>query len=172
MMGSEQALHETAMTLGARPGAIKAIVVGTLVAGTLDISAAILTWLTRAVAPGRVLQSVASGLLGRDAYSGGTSAAILGLLLHFAIMCVIVSLFVLASRRLPMLTPRALPAALGFGVAYGIVVYLAMTYIVVPLSASPIRPPGLSGFIEGMAVHVACVGLPIALVARWFALRH
>jgi hypothetical protein len=165
-MESEAALHEAAL-IGTRVGVLKPIIVGTLVAGALDISAAILTWLPRGVAPSRVLQSVASGLLGKDSFTGGAGTAALGLFLHFAIMCGIVAVFVLASRRLPMLTPRALLPAIGCGVVYGIVVYFAMTYIVVPLSASPIRPPSLLGLLQGLAVHIACVGIPIALIARW-----
>jgi hypothetical protein len=164
-METEAALHQAAW-IGSRAGLLKPIVIGTLVAGTLDISAAILTWLPRGVAPSRVLQSVASGLLGKDSFAGGAGTAALGLLLHFAIMCGIVAVFVLASRRLPMLAPRALLPAIGYGIGYGIVVYLVMTYVVVPLSASPIRLPSLSGFLQGVAVHVACVGIPIALIAR------
>lgn len=171
MLGNEPVLQETAVALGTRSGLIKAITLGTLLAGSMDIAAAILSWLPRGVPPARVLQSVASGLMGREAFAGGTSVAVLGLLLHFAIMCLIVSAFVLASRRWPMLTPGSVFAAAGYGVAYGVAVYLVMTYAVVPLSASPLRLPDLRGFLEGVAVHIACVGLPIALLSRWFALR-
>ncbi|HEY6644850.1 hypothetical protein [Povalibacter sp.] len=166
----EAALHEAALAVGAR-SVFRAIVVGTLVAGTLDICAAILSWLGRGVPPGRILQSVASGVLGQNAFSGGATTAALGLLLHFAIMCVIVAVFMLASRRLPILTPRALLAAVSCGVAYGVAVYLVMTYVVVPLSASPIRTPSLRDLMQGIAVHVACVGIPIALIARWLMPR-
>lgn len=145
---------------------LRTIVIATLVAGTLDITAAILTWLTRGVAPARVLQSVASGVLGRAAVAGGAPTAALGLFLHFAIMSAIVALFVLASRRWSLLTPQALPPAIGCGIVYGIAVYVVMTYVVVPLSASPIRTPALPQFLEGVAVHILCVGIPIALIAR------
>src|SRR5688572_23368021 len=103
-METEAALHQAAL-IGSRAGLLKPIVIGTLVAGSLDISAAILTWLPRGVTPGRVLQSVASGLLGKDSFTGGAGTAALGLFLHFVIMCGIVAVFVLASRRLPVLTP-------------------------------------------------------------------
>lgn len=145
---------------------LQAIALGTLVAGTLDICAAIVSWWLRGVAPTRVLQGVASGLLGRGAFDGGMSAAALGLLLHFAIMSVIVTLFVVAARRSVRLTPVARSHAIGIGLAYGIVVYLVMTYVVVPLSASPGGLPGFWQFVQGVAIHMACVGLPIALIAR------
>lgn len=146
----------------------RAIVACTLVAGTMDICAAIASWWLRDVAPSRVLQGVAAGLLGKDAFAGGMSAAMLGLLLHFAIMSVIATLFVLASRRWRWLVPARLLPAIGVGAMYGIVVYLVMTYIVVPLSASTGGPPDLTAFIRGVLIHIACVGIPIALLTRRF----
>jgi hypothetical protein len=85
-------------------GALATVALGTLVAGTLDISAAIITWLVQGVSATRVLQSVAGGLLGRVTFNGGAATAVLGLLLHFLIMSVIVTVFYVASRRLPVLT--------------------------------------------------------------------
>ncbi len=145
---------------------LRAIIWGTLVAGTLDICAAILTWLMRDVAPPRVLQGVAAGLLGRDSFSGGAPTAALGLFLHFAIMSVIVTLFVLAARRSARLIPSRLLPAIVIGLAYGITVYLVMTYVVVPLSAAVGRPPTLAQFVQGVIVHMLCVGVPIALITR------
>lgn len=144
----------------------RAILTGTLVAGTLDICAAIISWWVRGVAPPRVLQGVASGLLGRESFEGGAATAALGLFLHYAIMSVIVTLFVMAALRSARLTPASLPRAMGIGLLYGIVVYLVMTYVVVPLSASPAGLPGLRGFVEGIVIQIVCVGLPIALVTR------
>ena len=135
--------------------------IATLVAGTLDISAAILTWLIRGVAPTSVLQSVASGVLGRRALEGGAGAAALGLVLHFALMAVIAGIFVFASQRVSMLRRQRLV----WGVVYGVLVYVVMTYVVVPLSPSPVRIPEGFDAALGVATHIVCVGLPIALVA-------
>lgn len=145
---------------------MRAVVWGTLIAGTLDICAAILTWFVRGVAPARVLQGVAAGLLGRDSFAGGAPTAALGLFLHFSIMSVIVTLFVLAARRSAALVPSRLLPSICIGLAYGIVVYLVMTYVVVPLSASGGRPPTLAQFVQGVIVHMLCVGVPIALITR------
>lgn len=50
-----------------------------LVAGALDITAAcVSSWLRAGVGPVRVLQSVASGVLGADSYNGGLGSAALG----------------------------------------------------------------------------------------------
>lgn len=139
---------------------------GTLAAGTLDISAAIVTWMLRDVPAMRVLQGVAAGLLGREARDGGWATAFLGLALHYLIMSVIVATFFFASRRLPMLVRRWFLA----GLAYGVAVYIVMTFVVVPLSAFPGNPiPPWSQIVQGVLVHMFCVGVPIAWVTSWIA---
>jgi hypothetical protein len=144
---------------------LQAILWGTLAAGTLDISAAILVYMPRGIVAERVLQSVAGGILGRAAYENGTPAAILGLLLHFSIMSVIVSAFVLASRRFSWLTQDAV----AYGALYGVAVYAVMNFIVVPLSAiGGGKLPPLRDLLGQLVIHVVLVGLPIALVARRF----
>jgi hypothetical protein len=83
-----------------------AVLVGGLVGGTLDILFAISFGAYNGIPAMRLLQSVASGLLGRDAYSGGAPTAALGLTLHFAMAIAFAGAFVLASRRLPLLVRR------------------------------------------------------------------
>lgn len=146
---------------------MQALLWSTLVAGALDISATIvLRRLINGIAALRVLQSVASGLLGRNAFGGHLRTAVLGLLLHFLIMTVIVALFYFASRRLAGLTTQWLWS----GLAYGAVVYLVMSFVVVPLSAFPGKlVPSSAAFVEGLLVHMICVGLPIAFIISRFA---
>jgi magnesium-transporting ATPase (P-type) len=147
--------------------AARTILWGTLVAGTMDISAAIISWALRDVSAERVLQGVATGVLGSEARNGGTWTAALGLLLHYVIMIGIVAVFYFASRRLSFLTRRWLLA----GIAYGVAVYIVMTFIVVPLSASPggFAVPPLPRLIQGVLIHIACVGVPIAFITRRMA---
>ena len=138
--------------------AAQAIVLAGLIAGTLDITAAILFYGPRV--PVRILQSVATGVLGRAAFSGGASTAVLGLGLHFLIATGAAAVYYLASRRIALLREQPLLA----GPLYGIAVYLFMNRVVIPLSAA--RPQPLT--LKMAAIHVACVGLPIALaVRRW-----
>lgn len=150
-------------SLKERPTALWCFVQATLTAGTLDICAAIVTWLVQGVQPAQVLRGVASGLLGRAAFVGGAGTAGLGLLLHFLIMCGIVAIYQAGSRKLGVLEGQW-PVA---GVMLGIIVYAAMTYVVVPLSAAPLRYPSSLAVVGlGLAVHVTCVGLPIAFITR------
>lgn len=145
---------------------MRAIVWATVVAGALDIlSAIVLRGLVNGISATRVLQSVASGVLGRAAFVGNARTAALGVLLHFLIMAVIATLFHVVSRRWSVLTTQWLPS----GLAYGAIVYVIMSFVVVPLSAFPGKlVPSLAAFAEGVAVHMICVGMPIAfIVSRW-----
>jgi hypothetical protein len=138
----------------------RTILAGGLVAGALDMSAACVIWGLRGVRPVRILQSVASGLLGRASFSGGAGTAALGLLLHFFIATVAAAVYYAAGRKWRPLIDR--PVA--FGPIYGVVVYAFMNFVVLPLSAVTKRPfdPGMAAVMVG--VHIVCVGIPIALV--------
>ncbi len=149
------------MTGSGRGTTGRAILLAALAAGTLDIGAAIVTNLQVPVRV--VLQSVASGWLGADAYKGGWSAAWLGLASHYAIMLGIAAVYVLTAARIPVLRRQWLLA----GVAFGVGAWAAMTYAVVPLSASTLPPPdSLMATIGPIVIHILCVGLPIAWIAR------
>lgn len=148
-----------------RPGAFETIVYGGLAVGVLDITDAVLFWWVRSgVSPTRVLQSVASGLLGAAAFDGGRTTALLGLLFHFLIAFVVAAVYYGASLRLPQLVRRAALC----GLLYGAAVYFVMTYVVLPLSAFPGRsaPFVLAPFLNGVVGHALLVGLPVALIAR------
>lgn len=145
-----------------RTGAmVRTTLLATLAAGTLDILAAMLT--NPQVSAQVVLQSVAGGWLGSDAYRGGWPTAWLGLASHYAIMLGVAAVYVVAAARIPALRRQWFPA----GVAYGVAVWLAMTFVVVPLSASTLTPPdSLMAAMKPIVIHILCVGLPIAFISR------
>jgi len=162
----------TTNAVDARARLLKAVVLGGLIAGTLDIADALIFHGVRGVAPWRILQAIASGLLGRDAFTGGAWTATLGLGLHFVIATAAAAVYALASLRLPVLIARPVPC----GAAYGLIVNVVMQHIVLPLSAFRPGPPAPPGAIDWGQVnlwlaHVLCVGLPIALATRWAARR-
>jgi uncharacterized membrane protein YagU involved in acid resistance len=155
------------MNAGSNTKAYQVIFLGGLIAGTLDITGAcVVSWLRAGVSPVRVFQSVASGLLGPAASTGGAKTAALGLALHFFIATVATTVFYFASRKLRLMTARPITT----GLLYGVAVYLFMNFIVLPLSAVPRRgPPPLSGRIIGLLVIIFCIGLPISLIVSRFA---
>ncbi|MGH9769241.1 MAG: hypothetical protein ACREAB_17580 [Blastocatellia bacterium] len=144
-----------------RPRAFNAILYGGLAVGVLDgLAAAILSSL-RGGSPDRVFQYVASGLIGRGSFQGGWATALLGVALHFLIAFIWATIYYGASLKLPELIRR--PAI--WGPIYGVVVYFAMQIVVVPLSAIQKAPFSFGAPLQGIIVHIICVGLPIALFA-------
>ena len=139
------------------------IVAGALVIGTLDAAYAIIFWGPRGVAPIRIFQSIAAGLLGRTAaMSGGLRTEALGVALHYFISLGIVVVYWIASRYLPLLTQRPILC----GAIYGVLVYLFMNYVVIPLSATSRSRFLLSWVVCSVIVHALLIGVPAALVAR------
>jgi len=162
---------ETDMTVDALPSARKplttsqALLFGTLTVGTLDIlDAFIFNGVRSGVTPSRILQFIASGLLGRESFNGGAATAALGLLLHYFIAFVIVTLYILASRRLPILAQRPFV----FGPVYGLLAHVVMSKVVVPLSAvtRAAGPRPLVVEINQWLIHAFGIGLVTALFAR------
>lgn len=143
----------------------RAILLGTVVVGTLDaLDAIIFFGLRSGATPVRIFQSIASGWLGRSSYQGGAAAAALGVATHYFIAFGIVTTYHLASRKLDWLTRYAVPC----GIVYGILVYLVMNRVVIPLSAitrGP-APVALPVLVNGLLIHMFGVGLPSALFAR------
>jgi hypothetical protein len=139
-----------------------AILSAGLAAGVLDgLAASINAWL-RGTRPDRVFQYISSALLGPSSYSRGLMTVTLGILLHFIIALGAAAVFVLASLRFPILIRRAIT----FGVIYGVVVYFFMSRVVVPLTAVRRSPFSFQQMLIGLLIHIFCVGLPIALLAR------
>jgi hypothetical protein len=140
------------------------LVASALTAGVLDIVYAILfSYFRNGTPPARVLQSVAVGALGREAYAGGATTAALGLGFHFLIAFTITAIFFAAAARIPALTSRPLLT----GALYGIGVYGVMNFIVIPLSRIGPRPlPAALVIVSGVLVHMFLIGLPIASGAR------
>lgn len=151
---------------GSRPSALRAIVVGGLVAGTLDLLFAVLAYgYARGGNEEGVLHSIASGWLGRRAFGAGGPSAILGFFTQYLIAIGAAAVFYAVSSAFPVLRRRAVPAGLVFGAG----LYGFMYRIVMPLSAIPFRPSFAPGALfPALAAHMFLIGLPIALCARRF----
>lgn len=134
----------------------------TALAGTLDMAFAMTFWGVRGLAPTRIMKSVASGLLGPEAFLGGTGTAILGLALHFAIML----LMVLTYERLAVRLRWPLNHPWLAGTLYGLGLYAVMSFVVVPLSAATAGFGPARWVMGSIMSHVLLVGLPCALFVR------
>src|SRR5262245_14625360 len=115
----------------------------------------------------RILQSIAAGLLGEDAFAGGAATAMAGLGLHFGISVAMSAVFWYACTRWAVLYARPVV----FGLIYGAITWVAMNEVVVPLSRAQPPPFIPAWFADGVLVHLVLFGLFFAFVARWSARR-
>ncbi len=108
---------------------LTAILWGGLLGGTIDVFTAALIYLTSPVV---ILYAIASGLLGKPAFAGGASVAVLGLLLQWGMSLIIAGIYMFAAARLGFVN-RHWQAS---GVGAGVVIYFIMNDVVRPLSAA------------------------------------
>jgi hypothetical protein len=120
------------MTPGKHP--LYTIVLAGVIAGTIDIGAACLI---NSLQPGVILHAIASGLIGKRAFTGGLSTGVLGLVLQWAMSILIAAIYVAATAARPAWRRRWVLT----GSIAGVVIFAVMNYLVVPLSAAPFRPP-------------------------------
>lgn len=148
------------------PKAVRVIFWAGLIAGILDLAGACaVAWLRGGTTPVVVFKFIASGIYGPAAFTSGAKMAVLGVIIHFFIATTWATVYYLASRRIRFLITQPIIA----GVLYGVVVFLFMNFIVIPLSAVAKRPVSLSSRIIAMLVLVFCIGLPIAFIVRRFS---
>jgi hypothetical protein len=149
-----------------RSRAFRAVASAGLLAGILDITSAFVIAGLKGTGSIRMLQGIASGLLGARSFEGGLATAGLGLAIHFLIAFTAASVFYAASRRLAFLTQQAVIS----GLLYGIAVYVFMYWIVVPLAFVSARH-SISRDVTAVIVHMTLIGLPISLIVRSYSRR-
>lgn len=135
-----------------------------LIAGILDITSAFVIAEIKGTGSIRMLQGIASGLLGQRSFEGEMATAGLGLAIHFLIAFTAAAVFYAASQKLSSLTQHVVVS----GLLYGIAVYIVMYWMVVPL-AFPNARHSMSRDVTAVIIHIVLIGLPIALVVRCFS---
>ena len=140
------------------------IVITGLLAGTLDILAAVIRYTIRTGnSPVRLLEFIASAVFGREeAFSENAMMGIWGLFFHYLIAFTWTIIFFLAYPRTRLLRGNKFITA----IAYGAVIWLIMNLIVLPLSRIPAAPFDLKQVIIGALILMAFVGLPISIMAN------
>lgn len=118
--------------------------------------------ISHGVSPVVVLQAVARGVLGNASYEGGARSAALGFGLHYCIAICMAVTYYLVSRKLDVLIRRPIAC----GLAYGLLLYLIMSFVVLPLSA--VGMPSFKNVIwVGLSVVMHAVfGVICAVAAR------
>ena len=113
------------------------VVLGGLLVAIGDTIFASTLWFGWSV-PGlvKLFQTIAVGVLGKASFDGGVAAAGLGAGLHLFMATMFVVVYTLASQRVPALLRRPFV----HGPLYGVVLYVVMNFVVMPLSRVDAHP--------------------------------
>jgi hypothetical protein len=142
--------------------ALGAILTGGLIAATIDIGSAVLISGHSTV---RILQTIAGGVLARASFEGGMRSALVGLALQELMGLIIAAIYVIAARAWPVLQRRWFAA----GLAYGVVIFFVMNYLVLRLSAWHVVPHFTVGKFLANLLAMLLFGLIIAFFASRMA---
>jgi hypothetical protein len=135
------------------------------IVGVLDaVAACTNSFLLRSVYPSSVFRYVASGVFGKEAFSGGTEMIIYGLVFHFTIAMAWTWFYYFFCARIRSFAPNKVIA----GLSYGIFIWLAMNLIVLPLSNVGSVTYRLVPTIVMIGIHMAVIGLSISFLANSF----
>ena len=138
------------------------LLTGGLVVGSLDLLFAWGYWARHGVSLPRILRSVAEGWYGQASHDMGGTSAIVGAVSHYFIATMFVVVYWLAARRLPGL----LAHPYRYGLVYGLLLYAAMNFVVLPLSAAGMPAFANHAWVGASIVAHAVFGVVCALYAR------
>ena len=139
---------------------LKPIAIATAISGTLDILFAMILTVLFGRQIGDMLRFVGSGPFPQATEMGG-AGAMLGLLVHFGLMSIMAAALMLFVRQRPQLLEKPI----WIGVLYGLITYVAMNLIVVPVRFDAPLPPKPLSIATQLFAHICLVGIPMALVA-------
>ena len=140
---------------------LRLIAIATAISGSLDILFAMILTVAFGRSIPDMVRFVASGPF-PAATQWGIAGALLGLAVHFMLMAVMAAIFVTAARARPQLLETPWRTA----IAYGIVTYFAMNWVVVPLRFHTPLPPKPLSVATQLFAHLVLVGMVFAFVAR------
>lgn len=138
---------------------LRAIFLGGLIAGAIDIGAASLI---SARSPAFIMQAIAGGLLGKASFGGGITTVMLGAVLQEVMGVLIAAIYVVALKALPGMLRRWIAS----GLAYGVIIFFVMNYVVVPLSAWKSAPHFTAVKFAANMAAMLLFGLIVAFFAR------
>jgi len=141
---------------------VMAVAVAGLVAGVLDGIAACTTYMIRGGQDlMKVWNFVSSGVFGQDGLTGGTPMALAGIFFHMCIAMMWATIYFLIYPRVSWLSRNWVVS----GLLYGIVVWVGMNLVVVPLSLTPPSTKTVQGVLIGCSILMVFIGLPVSYFA-------
>ena len=140
----------------------KAILSAGLLAGTLDITAAIIHYVIKTGKnPVTILNYIASGVFGKAAFGDNNWMPVIGLIFHYSIATIFTAFFFLIYPKFKFLSWNIVLS----GLFYGIFVWVVMNLIVVPLSAISRFPSSVLQSVISCLILMVAIGLPAAIMA-------
>ena len=147
---------------------LKAIILTGFTVGLLDISAAFLNYfIVTGKNPMRVLEFIASGVFGKEAFNGNSFMVLYGLIFHFCIALLWTVLFFFFYPKIALVRNNWIAS----GIGYAFIVWCAMTRIVLPLSNVSQQPFDISKALLAIAILILCIGLPISYSVKKYIHR-
>jgi len=141
----------------------KAVLLTSLIAGTLDIiSAHVDITIRTGKFPDKMFYAIAGGAIGlKNAFSNGPTIILLGIFIHYFIsFCFTLSFF----KVYPVIR-KVLPNKYVNGLLYALFVQATMTFLVLPLTALPQQPFVFTiDTVIGLLLLTIVFGLPISLM--------
>jgi hypothetical protein len=147
-----------------------AVLLTTLVAGTLDITYAhVEQTINTGHFPSKMFYAIAGGAIGLErAFAGGVGILLLGIFIHYFISFAFTLFYFLTA---PFLRRWSKNKYLN-GFFCAIFAQVVMTFLVMPLTAFPYKPFVFSmDVLKGLLAFTLIFGLPIALMEAWYRKR-
>ncbi|MFA6278269.1 MAG: hypothetical protein WC622_16085 [Pedobacter sp.] len=149
---------------------VEAILWAGFLAGTLDALAGITVY---SLILGRmniiqVLQWIASGVFGKQAFNGGLAMALVGNILHYTIAYSVTIAYFFAASYLPQLRKNSTI----IGLLFGLLVWIIMNIVILPISN--VAPMPFEPMVAAMGIswHMLLVGLPIVRIINKYFDNH
>lgn len=142
------------------------IILAAFLSGLLDLVLAIIVYsiLLDKTTALKILQSVASGVFGKTAYSGGIEMAVIGLIFHFIISFIFTYLYFYTYPRLSFLRKERIFS----GFVFGLFIWSVMNLIVLPLTFTGMFPSDILSALIGIAIIIISIGIPVSLIAHYY----
>jgi hypothetical protein len=141
----------------------KTIFKAALLVGTLDICAALAQFYFKTgKAPFKpVLMFVASGLLGKQAFTNGNGLILVGLLIHYCVATAFTIFFFLTLAKTSFVKQQTLLT----GILYGAFVWIVMNLLILPITNANRLSKEFWNVAIGMLILICRIGIPLSFIA-------
>ena len=134
-----------------------------LLVGLLDGTAAIINYLIKGGKhPEKIFNFISSGVFGKSGLSGGADMVAWGILFHLLIAFIWTLMFFWAYSKISLMRKSRIIT----GIVYGIIIWIVMNRLVLPLSNTPAIPFKMNQAIIAVLILIVAIGLPLSFIAK------